>query len=417
MPSILSTIRAKAARLIGGDEFVFRNGQFERVWGMPNTTAGIAVTPESSLQTVTVMRCVSLIAGIASTLPIDVYQITGNGRSHVKGDPVERLLDVEPNPSMTAQAYRFASWVHFLLWGNAFARKVVIGNRVAALWPMMPWCMEVLVVDGENRYRYTDPETGKQTTYPASDVLHVMNFTLDGVAGLSVIRQNALAVASSQAGERTAATSFRLGTFSPYAVEMPNKLDEPTRDLYQKAWIEKNSGWNRSGAPPIMEGGAKIVPLPLPLRDMQFLEQRQFTNEEICTMFGIPPPMVGIMSKSSTWPSSTESLKQGFLDFTLAPMLKAHESAWDKSLIQRESYYTKHNTGAYLRANLRERLESYRIGVMSGIYSPNECRSFEDMDPYEGGDVHLTQQQNIPVEMAGEHIKEPSDGPTPPVQD
>jgi HK97 family phage portal protein len=417
MASLLSTIRLKAAQMLLGGEFVFRNGQFERYWGGQPTLAGIAVTPESSLQTVTVMRCVSLIAGIASTLPVDVYRVTATGRQHVKGDPIERLLDVEPNPSMTAATFRFTLWAHYLLWGNAFARKVVIGNRLVALWPMMPWAVEVFVdSNGDNRYRYTDPATGQQDTYSADEVLHVLNFTLDGLTGLSVIQKNALAVASSQASERTAATSFRLGTMSSYGVEISQALDDKQRKAIQKAWIENNAGWDKAGSPPIIEGGGKIVPLPLPLRDIQFLEQRQFTDEQICIMFGVPPPMVGIMSKSSSWASSTEALKQSFLDFTLGSMLKGHEAAYDRSLIQRDSYYIKHNTGAYLRANMRERYETYRIGILSGILSPNKCLEMEDMDPYEGGDVHLTQQQNIPVGMAGDHIaKGESDGSTPSV--
>ncbi len=64
-------------------------------------------------------------------------------------------------------------------------------------------------------------------------------------------------------------------------------------------------------------------------------------------------------------------------------------------------YYAKFNAGALLRGDMKSRFEAYATGINWGIYSPNDCRDLEDMNPRPGGDVYLT-----PMNMT----TKPSDG-------
>ena len=57
--------------------------------------------------------------------------------------------------------------------------------------------------------------------------------------------------------------------------------------------------------------------------------------------------------------------------------------------------------GALLRGDMKSRFEAYATGINWGIYSPNDCRDLEDMNPRPGGDVYLT-----PMNMT----TKPSDG-------
>src|SRR5699024_792322 len=42
---------------------------------------------------------------------------------------------------------------------------------------------------------------------------------------------------------------------------------------------------------------------------------------------------------------------------------------------------------AVLRATLKDRYASYRVGIISGFLTPNEARALEDLPPLEGGDT------------------------------
>ena len=39
---------------------------------------------------------------------------------------------------------------------------------------------------------------------------------------------------------------------------------------------------------------------------------------------------------------------------------------------------------------MKSRFESYATGINWGIYSPNDCRELEELNPRAGGDVYLT---------------------------
>ncbi|QBY44771.1 hypothetical protein ArsFIN_33570 [Arsenophonus nasoniae] len=39
---------------------------------------------------------------------------------------------------------------------------------------------------------------------------------------------------------------------------------------------------------------------------------------------------------------------------------------------------------------MKSRFAAYATGINWGIYSPNECRELEELNPREGGDIYLT---------------------------
>lgn len=400
------TIRQKAALALLGPGYVFRNGNFERYWSQP-TYEGVTVTPETSLRTSSVWSCVRLIAGVGASLPIDVFQRVGDRREKRQDHPAERLLDSEPNPDMSAYALRFASWAHFLLWGNSYSLKVRTGGRLVALWPLHPAYMEVKREDGPLRrllYVYTDPETGTKTTYLQTDILHIPNFSLDGVNGMSVIEQSRAGVALNQIASKNAARAMQNSAKPSLNLEVPHALAQATRDQMRER-LRKESTGEASGEPLITENGSKLNVLNMPFKDQQYLETIQATDEQVAMMFGVPPGMIGILTKTTSWGTGVDSLKQGFLDFTLAPLLKAHEGAYERALLSpsEREFYIKHNTAAYLRMNLLQTMQALQVAIRSRIQNPNEARALLDLNPYDGGDEYFAQMQDLPIAAALEN--------------
>jgi HK97 family phage portal protein len=399
----LQTLRRKAAHALLGHDFAFRNGQFERLWGVSDYEV-ISVTPLSSLKTSSVWSCVRLIAGVAASLPIDVYERVGDRREKRQRHPVETLLDSQPNPEMSANAFRFASWAHFLLWGNSYARKVYSGSRLIALWLLDPRYMTVRREPSGMRelvYVYDDPETQTRTTYRQADILHIPNFSLDGINGMSVIEQAQAGVALNQIANRNAARAMSNAAKPSLNLEVPHALQEKTR-AEMKERLRRESSGSASGEPLITENGSKLHVLNMPYKDALYLETIQATDEQVAMMFGVPPAMIGILSKTTSWGTGVSELKQGFLDFTLAPLLKAYEGSYDRALLsdREPEHYIKHNTGAYLRMDLLRTMQAFEVAIRSRIYSPNEARAFLDMNGYEGGDEYFAQMQDIPISAA-----------------
>ena len=413
--STLNNLRAKAASYIMPAGYTFRNGAFERAWGGTVNDSGISVTEESALKTVPVMRCVSLIAGVAAAFPIDVIKRVGDRREKQQNHIVERRLDWEPNPEMSAYDFRFAAWAHYLLWGNSYALKVVTGPRLSALWLLHPAHVEVTRDKETGALLYVYTGGNERKVYFADEILHVRNFTLDGVLGMSAIQQAAQAIGINQAAEKTAATTMRKGTRPTVVMEIPLQLSPQQRADIREAWSKTNGGTENAGGIAIAEAGTKLTPLSIPPGDIELLAQMQNSDEKMAMIFGVPPSMLGITTKTTSWGSGIEMLKQGFLDFTLAPALKNHEQAYERSLLKQSEreLSIKHNTAAFMRMDLLKTMQAFQIAIKSRVYNPNTARGFLDLNPYDGGDEYMAQMQDLPIQAALENTPGGGDGPTP----
>lgn len=411
----IEKLRAKAAEFILPQGWVYANGAFRRDWGEDGNPSGVSVTPESSLQTVAVMRCVKLIAGVAASLPIDVIERVGDRREKRQNHPVERLLDYAPNPEMTAFNLRFCMWAHYLLWGNAYCLKATVGARTVAIWPLNPALVTVTRDEksGDVVYDYTSPKTGLKTRYTAAQIIHVRNFTLDGINGLSAIQQAALSVGLNQAAEKSAAAMMRKGVKASVVMEIPHQLNDAARADIRKAWAESNAGYENAGSVAIAEAGTKISTLSMPAGDIQLLEQMGASDEKMAMIFGVPPSMIGITTKTTSWGSGIEMLKQGFLDFTLAPDLKSFAQEWERSLFSAsESQFSiKHNTGAFLSMDLLKTIQALGLAIQRRILNPNEARAYMDLNGYAGGEEYFAQMQDLPIEAALNNTPGGGNGP------
>jgi HK97 family phage portal protein len=400
-------------RLKGMFGWKYSNGRFIPEFGGAETDAGVRVSPETSLQTIVVLRCATLIAGAAASLPIDVFERKGNKRTPRPDHPVERLLDSVPNFEMSSMDFRTQQWLSFLLWGNAYSHIVRRSDdgKPIGLWPLFPHRMEVKRnVAGDLVYRYSADDG--VTEYTARDILHVRWYSLDGLMGLSAIEQACHGVGLHRATEKSASKLFKNGLLTNMQLKIPAVLKQPQVDELKKRLGENYGGADNASKVYLAEGGSELSPITIKPSDAQFLEQRGYNDVQICMLFGVPPHMVGLTEKSTSWGTGIAEQKQGFLDFTVSPMLTFFEKAYERCLLtdKEQGLYIKHNTKAFLRSDLKSRMEAYEIGIRSGMYSPNYCLALEDEDGYPGGDVHVMQSQMLPVEMLGK-ITQPSRPP------
>lgn len=396
------------------DGFRYANGGFIRLFDAPITDSGVDVTPKSALNSVMILRCATIKAGCGASLPIDVFKKSASGkRENVSDHPIERIFNRAPNSRMSSMDFRAWGWMSFDLWGNFYALAVWMRNkagervRLAALWPLHPGYMKIgkNEATGEPIYIYTPPGKDPQVYLP-EEIFHVRWFSLDGVNGMSKIAQAANAVGLAQVTEKHAAKFFQGGASNRVVLKYPNALSPEMIKVMRDNWQETYSGWENAHKAVILEGGMDLSVLSVNPRDSQFLEQRQYNDEQMCALMGVPPSMAGLTSKVTSWGTGIAEQKQGFLDVTMTPECVFWEKAIEAQLLlpSEQSMYVKHNVNAFLRANLKDRMEAYRIATGIAVMNPNECRELEDMDPYEGGDVYTIQSQYIPIQQSGQNL-------------
>jgi HK97 family phage portal protein len=377
-----------------------------------SSSSGKMVTERSSMQMTAVYSCVRILAEAVAGLPFHLYRYNDSGGKEKALDhPLYFLLHDEPNPEMTAFAFRETLMGHLLLWGNAYAQIVRNGKgQVLGLYPLMPNKMRVdRDQNGRIYYVYTrtqeDSKLGEtgQVYLDAKDVLHIPGLGFDGIMGYSPIAMAKNAVGMAIACEEYGAKFFANGASPGGVLEHPGIVKDPER--VRESWNSVYQGSGNSHKIAVLEEGMKYTPIGISPEQAQFLETRKFQINEIARIFRVPPHMVGDLEKSSF--SNIEQQSLEFVKYTLDPWVIRWEQSINRQLLlsqEKGVYFSKFNVDGLLRGDYQSRMSGYATGVQNGFMSPNDVRELENMDliPEElGGNRYLCNGNMIDIASAG----------------
>lgn len=352
---------------------------------------GRRVTTLRAMQMTAVFGCVRVLSESVGMLPCSLFERTDKGKFPAVKERLFKLLSLKPNGYMTPQEFWELVIVCLCLRGNFYAYKVTAFGEVVELLPLNPDSVTPTLNERwEPVYRVTFPD-GTQDVLTQDEIWHVRIFTLDGLKGVNPIAFARHAIALGLATEEHGSRLFSNGTVTSGTLETDQLLTDEAFARLKSEFQEEHQGLGNSHKPLILEQGLKWKSISLNAEDSQFLETRKFQLEEICRMFRVPQHLVQNTDRATF--SNIENLGRGFINYSLIPYLTRIEQRINIGLVQQDKigrFYAKFNAGALLRGDTTSRFNSYKTAIQNGIYSPNECREFEDMNPREGGDIYLT---------------------------
>ena len=360
-------------------------------------TAGVAVTPDRARTYSAVYRATALISQTIGWLPWSVLRDMKQEWSH----PVHYLLHSRPCKEMSAMSFKETMVRDALLWGNAYAEIEFSRNGMPrALWRLLPSRMQIFRSE-ENLdifYRYFALD-GRVFELPQSRIFHLKGLG-DGLIGDSIVGYAAKSIAAGLASEDTNNKLMENQLVPSGIITHPGKLSAEAAERLKEQFAKKYSGRNNAGKPILMEEGMRFEPVTVKPEDAQFLESRRFGIEEIARWFGVPPHKLGDLERATF--SNIEHQSLEFVTDALMPWVKKLEEEADYKLLRGsvDGYYTKIDVRGLLRGDNKSRMEYYKGGVTNGIFSINDCRSWEDLPPVDGGDEHFVQAQMVPVSVA-----------------
>lgn len=396
---------------------LFRRGDDPRRqirYVLPYPVSGLNLTPDETLSIATVWACIDAIGSAIAAVPWNVYQPMGpHRRQLLYEDPLMDILNVRPNPEMTAIGFREAMLFQAIPFGNAYAEIVKDGaGRVAQLWPL--YSDRMTPMRDENWqlvYQYRNPD-GEIVYLPPSKVFHLRGPGLYGLMGENVIARAAKSIAVAAAQERYAASFFGQGASPGGVLEVQGKLSPETHQRLKEDWAEKRKGPENAHKPLILEAGMKFTPVSVEPQKAQLIEERQFSVEEIARWFKVPPHKIGHLLRATFANIEHQSIE--FVRDALTPWCRRLEQEADFKLFRRDRApwrCTGLDTRALSQGDAQARANYYASGRQNGWLNANEIRAEEGYDEIgPEGDVYLVNGTLKPIDQV---LEPPAPPPRP----
>lgn len=379
------------------------SGDFWAAFYGQSSKSGQIVNRDSVMQLSAVWSCVRLISGTLSTLPLNLYERTSNGRVIVRDHVVHTLIHAAPNNQSTSSVFWEAMLGGMLLHGNGFAEKLMFNGRLVGLQFLENAKLGITKKpNGDYSYKYTD--NGKTRDIAAANIFRIPGFTLDGNWGVSVIKYGTTVFGSGLAADEASAKTFKNGLMPSIFFSLDKVLKREQRDEFRES-LEKVKGSLNAGESPLLEGGMKAEALGIKPSEAQLLETRGYSAEEICRWFLVDPSLVGHSKGVSNYGTGLEQKMIGFVMFCLSYWSTRIQQAISKDLLspaERGRYYAEFNLDALMRGDSAARAAFYSQMTQNGIYTRDDCREKENL-PRRGGNAdQLTVQSNlVPIDQLG----------------
>jgi len=401
-----------------------REGMLRLFMDMP-TDAGAVVTSGTAMRVSAVYACVRLIAGAIGALPVDIYKRDSDGNSMpVHNHDLWWLFNESASPQFSSTAFKEFIVSQMLLRGDAFV-YIVRNPRTLAPESFLPLRREQVIVE---RVAPKDPRQQPRLVYYVTtpdgafgveqeDMLHFPGLGFNGMTSLSVIQwgaRNGIGIAIR--ADEFAGKFFSQGAQPQHAITTAKKMEDKQQEQLRAAWVAKYTGNGPNGVPLILTEGMDVKQLTMSAVDAQLLETRKWQIEDIARAFGVPPHLIGVTEKATSFGSGLEQLGQGLINYTLAPHFGRIENECNRKLFRRAGTFLRWNVDGLMRGDATARANYYKSalgGTQNPAWmTPNQVRKLENQPPMPGGDELAKPQPKGPNDPPNGGSSE-QDPPTP----
>ena len=349
---------------------------YDQYWPNFEALRAGTVTPATAEGISAVYACVSAISETIGSLPLAVYRKTDTGREKAPDHALYRVLHDQPNDRQSALEFREQMTAHMLLRGNAFARIVRGGDgQVRQLVPLHPDRVRVLELEnGRIGYEVTD-SAGKVQRLTMDEVFHLRHRSDDGVTGISPIARARQVLELANAEAEHGLDTFNNGSKLLGVLKAPGRLNTQQRLAIKEAWATY-----KAGGTPVLDDGLDYAPVSMTLEDAEWIAARQFSVEECCRLFRVPPTIVGDLRHGNY--SNTSELFRQFVTLSLRRHLLAWEQAISRQLLTeagRRTLFAEHGVEGLLRGDSTTRASFYESAISNGWMTVDEVRDLENL--------------------------------------
>ncbi|MFJ2567887.1 phage portal protein [Streptomyces sp. NPDC087568] len=365
-----------------------------------------------------VYSCVMEKATSLPESPLRVYGPDGLGEPR-SSHPLRRLL-AEPNPVLSEYEMFELLVIHMDLAGIAFWEIVRDrAGRPVQLWPLRPDLVRFARQrDGQLRFWYALPGSGALVDLGTDVLVFKYPNPVDPLIGQPPLRSAVRAVAMDNEATDFVKVLLQNHAVPGVVITTQRKVDEDVSNRLAAKWKQKFGGSKR-GEPAILQSGMDVKTLGLDLTKLEFPDLRTISETRICSVFGVPPILVGAKAglDRSTFANYSEA-RRSFWEETLMPLQRRIGDVIRRRLLpmvnetmfevpRRVTVKWDRSEVLALKESEQAIWERANQALRAGAITVNDFRRIVRLPLVPGGDVFLRPAGVTPTQADGTPTADP----------
>lgn len=355
------------------------------------TVGPFGSSPENAEKLGAVAAAHRILTNSLAGMPWQIRRKEGANRyevDHALSYPLKTRANAYMSPYMAEKVLVSRAFWHGV--GYAYIEHDERG-QVSEIIPI-PADPEISVNARDNMrwYKFTVPDTqvyGRTLTksFAESQILRFLFETYDGVGGRGMLHIGKETIDTDLKAQKYGNKFYTNGARLSGVIEVDGELGREKRALLKEEFNKKYSGENAFKVA-VLDLGMKYTQLGISHQEAQYLENREFSVEEVSRATGIPLHMLQSGKQSY---QSNEQQRLDFLTDTLTPHLVQIEQEWKYKLFTRNEiengYYLKKNENSIMRGTHEARANYYQKMIGIGAMCADDIRADEDRSPLPDG--------------------------------
>lgn len=348
-------------------------------------------------------KALDIIAQAVQTTPRATYR--KGQKTPVEIPDLQRILQY-PNPSETFEdlLYRTVFWMK--LSDTAFWLKseaTLAGDRPREIYGLNPKRVTRIKNSAGDLLGYTYTVNGKSTPYDVSEIMEFKRPHPDNdYCGLSDYEAGGELVKEFLNRQDWGNKFWKNGAAPSSVMTCETQVSSPENWAKIKAQFqEQYGGKDNAGKTAFLNGKWSIQRLGLTAQEMQDLEQRKLTKEEIFQLHGVPLSVAGIQGAANYATAHIEDRQ--FRLYTVFPLVRIIESTMNTDLVQGWDKNLRIKFDVAGLVDVQKVMEDFGPAFDRGCITPNELREKLGLGRSDNPmlDQFFIQAAYTPLDMAG----------------
>ncbi len=332
--------------------------------------AGESISREKAMNIPAVASAVDMISSAVASMPVRLFKYKDDHVVEVKDDVRVAMLNGDTHDTLDGLQMKKAFVIDYLLDGNGYIFIKRDGNDVSGLYYVDDRFIAISILEEPIYKTYRIGCGGGM--YEPFEFLKLLRNTRDGARGFGITEEVSKAL---ETAYRTMLYQLKMAKTNGNKrgfLKSERRLGQDEINLLKKAWNNLYSTDSEENVV-VLNNGIDFREASNTSVEMQLNETVKNLADQIKDLFHISDNDFNLTFKLAIY-----------------PVVKAFETALNRDLLlekEKGKYFFELDVKEIIRANVKERYESYKLAKECGFMTINEMRRMENMNHVDGLDI------------------------------